>query len=486
MPKVIDKRKVLGGRGSVVLYGSGTSAGQYFYRELIKGTKNYKTRRIDGVSSMDEAEAACVEIAFELNKEPSPFALAWKGGNQDPSLTNRSERGYREATIIKRKPRSIPIAQAVKNWLKTEYDKADAELITKETANTKERTFRLFVLPFLENKGITITSQINSSTFEDYPVYRSSTTALKRLKELAIIKEWCRNYLVRNRYLDSELLLDKVTPLIPKTTIKQTDLMKNPAINPEDWKIIVDYVRDEWKLEPLNNVHKQLGWYFRNVFHHFILFAKNSGMSPEEILKLKWKQIEIVDEGRLNSKGEMVSWEVAYVRTIRSKTQRPREIPVNQARELRRWKAWIEEYMKENEFHNRTITKEDYVFGNAHHNFRPYAYGYYSKCWRQIRMKLKGRLSGHRFSPHPYTIYSMRSTFIEDQLIKGTPVMEVAEMAGHDIRETQRTYARLNLRRKGTELTLPTMGKRQSIGTKVDLFTDETDEPTTNTGYGDE
>ena len=34
-------------------------------------------------------------------------------------------------------------------------------------------------------------------------------------------------------------------------------------------------------------------------------------MSPEEVMKMKWKQIEIVDEGRINSKGEKVSWEVA-------------------------------------------------------------------------------------------------------------------------------------------------------------------------------
>ena len=70
MPKIADKRKVLGGRGSVVLYATGTSAGQFFYRELIKGTKNYRTRRIEGVSNMDEAEAAATEVAFQLNKEP--------------------------------------------------------------------------------------------------------------------------------------------------------------------------------------------------------------------------------------------------------------------------------------------------------------------------------------------------------------------------------------------------------------------------------
>ena len=51
--------------------------------------------------------------------------------------------------------------------------------------------------------------------------------------------------------------------------------------------------------------------------------------------------------------------------------------------------------------------------------------------------------------------------------------MEVAEMAGHDVRETQRTYARLNLRRKGTELTLPEMGKKRTESKPIDLFNEE-------------
>ena len=67
----------------------------------------------------------------------------------------------------------------------------------------------------------------------------------------------------------------------------------------------------------------------------------------------------------------------------------------------------------------------------------------------------------------------MRSTFIADQLMQGTPVMEVAEMAGHDVRETQRTYARLNLRRIGTELTLPEMGRKRFESRPVNLFSEE-------------
>ena len=82
MPKIADKRKVLGGRGSVVLYSSGTSAGKFFHRELIKGFKNYKTRRIECVSNMDGAEAAATEVAFALNKEPDPSIIF---GNKDKS-----------------------------------------------------------------------------------------------------------------------------------------------------------------------------------------------------------------------------------------------------------------------------------------------------------------------------------------------------------------------------------------------------------------
>lgn len=81
---------------------------------------------------------------------------------------------------------------------------------------------------------------------------------------------------------------------------------------------------------------------------------------------------------------------------------------------------------------------------------------------------MKGQLSGHRFSPHPYTLYSLRSTFIEDALLREVPVMEVAEMAGHSIVESQKSYARLNLRKKGKEITMPEFGKKKTRSTTTE------------------
>lgn len=453
VPKIADKRKVLGGRGTVVLYASGTSAGQYFYRELIKGTKNYKTRRIEGVSNMDEAEIAATEVAFELNKEPDLSIVFDKSSKSSQS---RHQRDYRTGQVVDRRPRKQRIEDAIDAWLAKEQERVDAGLISQGYLNARRNGLKNHLLSYLDHKLIIYTNEIDLNTFTDYPVWRAQTTPIARRQEIKWIKEWCLRYLVKNKYIDTDLVLDKA--FLPNVLVKQTDLMKNPAINAEDWKVIIDFVRDDWRLRPLNQENKG-AWFFRNMFWHFILFMKNTGMSPEEILKMKWRQVEIVDVGRINSKGVRVNWEVAYIRTIRSKTQQAREIPSNQARELRRWKKFLDEFISDKDL-AVNITKETLVFGQPHFGWNSFSYKHIGETWREIRREIGERLQGHRFSPHPYTVYSLRSTFAEDHLLKGTPVLEVAEMMGHSVVETQKTYARLNLRKKGREITMPELGRR--------------------------
>ena len=485
MPKIKEKRKVLGGRGVVIQHQDGTSAGCYFYRELIKGTKSYKTRKIEGVSSMDEAEQKCLEIAFELNKEPDLKLVIGNNPSTTTGATNgrNGTRDYFTGKVVGRRTKSQPIEIAMKRWIAQEQEKVDAGLLKQTTITNKELTLRLHILPYLQSIGVSQTNAIKIDTFDDYPLFRSNRTALLMKQDLALIKGFCRNYLVKNGLMNSDLLLDNA--FVPKKKIKQTDLMANPAINPEDWKVIIDYVRNEWRHKfKLNN--GALGWVGANIFWHFILFAKNSGMSGEEIMKLKWKQIEIVDEGRVNSKGEREKWEVCYIRTIRAKTQQAREVPVNQARELRRLKKWLEEWIEEKGAKEKgspstplSITPDTLVFGNPEKHFQPFSYGYFSNRWRddiyEPLMK-QGKLKGNRFSEHPYTLYSLRTTFIEDALMRGVPVIEVAQMAGHDIQQTQRHYARLDLRKRGREITMPAIGKKQMEGEVVNLFAQDEDE----------
>ena len=102
MPKILEKEEVLNGRGHVVLYGSGTSAGGYFYRELVKGQRSYRQRRIPGVSSMQEAVQAAVDVAFQLNNDkPDPQAAALIGRADS---TPQSRKTY-QSHIVTRQPR---------------------------------------------------------------------------------------------------------------------------------------------------------------------------------------------------------------------------------------------------------------------------------------------------------------------------------------------------------------------------------------------
>ena len=464
MPKIVEKQEVLNGRGTVVLYGSGTSAGSFFYRELIKGERAYRQRKIDGARTMEEAVAAALEVAFQLQREEADPAI--KEIFTKSSQRNTEPKRTHQTLTIGRRPRQQRIEDSIASFLKEEQKRVDVGLLKAKTKQQKAITLTRHLLPYLQEKGIYYTTQIKEITFKEYEIYRADATPLTRNSEITQIKDFCKNYLVKHRLIDADLLLSR--DFLTRGKVKQVDRMKNPAISEEDWEIITSYVRGQYRQssESLQNFRIH---YWRTLFWHFILFAKNSGMSPEEILRLQWKQIEIIDEGRVTSKGEREKWEVAYVYTIRSKTKQAREIPVNQARELRRWKKIQEDYLAERKSILQ-ITRNTLVFGNPNNDFKAYGYTNYQRSWREIREALKDKFRGHRFSKHPYTIYSMRSTFIEDHLLKGTPVFEVAEMAGHSVIETQKTYAKLNLRKKGREITLPKMGEKFSPRKQIDLF----------------
>ena len=465
MPKISEKYECL--NGSVVLYGSGTSEGKWFYREWDKTSKKYRQKQITDAVTVGEAITGAIDAAFVIKqeKEGSSELASLRSGviTDSTGIYQRKTQGtlVSRNTINNKREKRETINHAIEQWIIIQNERAEKGLIEPETAQAKANVYRTHMLRYLQMKGITWCHQIDRLTFDDYELVRAEATPLQRQNELKKIKHFCSGYLAKRGLIDPLLLLDK--EFLPKVKITQMDRMANPAINADDWKLIVDYVRDEWRPQVEDN-YNQRYWWWRTLFWHFILFSKNTGCSPEEVIKLKWKQLEIVDEGRINSKGEKVSCEIVYVQTIRSKTMQPREIPTNQAKELRRWRAFVLDYCSK---HNLPMPgKDTYVFGNPlpfgdRSGWRQYARASFYRSWREILDSLRGKLSGHRFSQHQYTLYSMRATFIEDHLLKGTPVMEVAEMAGHSVVETQKSYARLNLRLKGQQIASPTYGKKK-------------------------
>ena len=196
MARIAEKRKVLGGRGTIVLYEGGTSSGAYFYRELIKGTKNYRQKKIVGASTMDEAEQLVFSLAVEMNSQPD-FTFLEKGSSSTRSGVSDATNQPRKKKTIEmlvsstgRKTRSQPIEKALRLWLESEQEKVDAGLLATTAFIPKEATARLHIQPYLETQGVYTTNQVQLTTFDNYPIYRRATTPLTRQKELGHIKEW--------------------------------------------------------------------------------------------------------------------------------------------------------------------------------------------------------------------------------------------------------------------------------------------------------
>ena len=512
---------MLNGRGIVGRWDEGTSAGKYFYRERVTedGKRKYKYRVIEGVTTLSEAAEKAAEAAIAM-ATGAPTEAQQRASNNPLEALEASTRVQAQllGTIKQSKSSGISIEKATAEFMKFHDKRRRAEVIAEATYENKRGIIENHLTDYLNYKSITLTSQIKRTTFDDYLSFRASATRLVQQRECSVIGEWLK-FLDDHEYIDTRLLRGRT--ILPRVEVRMTDRMANPAINPDDWRAIVNYVRNEWRHEPLkgNGYQKVINrsWFYRNLIWHYILLSKNSGMSPEEVLKLKWKNVEIKDVGRISkSKRAQVveeiraegigvvldklpeeggvpldvenedidsnAWAIedamgreerliSYIYTIRSKTKEAREIPCNQGKELKRWMKFVREHMDEHKL-EWELNANSYVFANPWNEMKPVSLRRVQKAWRDINDKLtkEGKLKGHRFSEKHYTLYSMRSTFIEDHLLKGTDIFLLARIAGHDVKELMQSYERLDIRSRSKEITDIQYGKTKNEAKTVNLF----------------
>ena len=98
------------------------------------------------------------------------------------------------------------------------------------------------MLEYFEAKEIIYPSQIDSMMFQDHPVFGKSAMKATRKTELK-----CMCFLslfVPRGYLATELAMDKA--FLPHIRTFEDELDSNPAIQPDDCKIIYNYFRSEF------------------------------------------------------------------------------------------------------------------------------------------------------------------------------------------------------------------------------------------------
>ena len=526
MPQIVQQEKVLNGRGRIILYGSGTSAGKWFYKEKVAGKDQYKTKEIKGAQSIEQAREMVADVAIELaskkvsdritDKRLDPFDLV----SREEKLIRRKERFERD--VQKRENPKGNIEQIMNEWLTQEKKRMEGGSLTENSYSHKMYCCR-HIMAYIKMKKITLTSQITNSSFDEYIDFRLRTTDRRILiqRELSVLGEFIKSYLVKHRYLPAYLWMDG--QFLPKVILRESDKDANPAINSDDWRTIIDYVREVWRPQAYETAEGYKGdrrrnnigggartiW-FRNMFWHWLLIAKSTGMSPEEICKLKWKSVEIIDVGRISKSKAIEQYEelmselqaegnyrdveieppdldtnpsdwclnknawgreerlISFITTTRAKTGRIREIPCNLGYVFRRWKYFLEEEMKVK------VRGNDYVFGQVTNEMKKPDQRRIGQHWRWITDLLmdQGLLKGHKFSDRPYTLYSMRSTFIENHLLRGTDIFLLARMCGNSVKTIMDTYERIDIRKRTKEITDIDYGRKSQDAATIKLYSD--------------
>ena len=397
-----------------------------------------------------------------------------------------------------KKLRTQSIDLSVENYLKYEEERMESEIIKFRTFNNKRYTLNNHLIPYLLDIGITKTRQINDDTFSRYLIYRKGVTKLTLQMEISQIKDFLSNWLVKKRLIEPEVVSNK--KLFPEVKIKMNDLMSNPPISGKDWMVINQEIR-RWVKESIDMSNHRVNLW-RNLFWNFTMISKNSGCRPEELMKLKWRDVDVVDVGRISeskrqgeiedmkSEGiDVISNEnyddggwvegkesigreqrlISYITVTSGKTGQIREVPTNTGYVFVRWRDFLNSYYDKH-FTNEEVQGNDLVFGNVNNEGKPYYYTMFTKSWRTIRELVQDRLEGNKFSDEPYTIYSMRSTFIENKLVDGLDLFLLSRISGHDPKVLLKYYERMDIRKRSEEITAIHYGKRKKDYKTIQLF----------------
>lgn len=454
MPVIKEKQEVLDG----IVFCYEDRPETFFYRIYDKKTQKYRSKKVEGATTLTEASRKALAAHDYLRG--CSFSGASNGGNAERL----------PFTIASSSKSTTPYARLIDTYIDL-YVKKQQELclngfITEGTYNNKKVAIDKHLREYLKTKAILRTSELKVNTFDDYLIFRSQCSKLTRQRELQTIQQWVR------WLLKEEVVHPKLSQIeVPTERIGEEDLTANPAINPRDWDLITKTIRD-WKDEAVAHSRKGVHFY-RTLFHTFCLVMKNTGCRPSELRMLQWKDIEVLPltdeeeelrrEGKMNSKlTDKVA--TAYIFIKKSKTRSQREVPARVGRELRRWRDYTKEYLKEANVRS-CLTLDSFVFGNPNNEWRPYARNLFSNTWHNnVILPLAGQLRGHKMSDKNYTLYSMRSTYIEDNLLQegGCDVFLLATVCGHDVKILQKHYERINVRLRAGELTKIPYGKRDN------------------------
>ena len=453
MPAIHTKTAWLHGSGDLITYKRDPDA--WVLRCLIPGRKAYVTERIQGATTQEQAQQAAISVYARLAQ---PKVVTDRRG-VSARHSHTENISFEVITERSGKRLSRRIDECVKEFLSIQLDRVKCGEIREVTYENKERHLNKLLLPYLAYIGVSQTREIKPTTFDKYNIWRSRTSKSKlaRNTELTHFSMFFSHYLVRHRLIDPDLMVMK--GFMPYQKVEEEDLDANPAINPDDWRLITDSIHRYVKGAKWCNNYR-VG-YWRNLFWSFCLVMKNTGIRPAELKRVTWKMVEFEQELEPDGKKRWIAHIKMPARITKNK--KSREVPTA-GRGGDRLMAWLNFQIEYCEAHgHKPPSPNELVFGMPELDWSVHNPKEYTDAWALVKEGVSKPLLGHKFSDKPYTIYSMRSTFIEDCLIARKDVWLISRWCGHDIKVLMKHYERMDVRMRSDELTAIEYGKMKQI-----------------------
>ena len=428
MARIAETHEVLDGRGTIYRH---DGEQRWRYREYDQQKRKYRTGLITDARTLTEAKEKVIELV-----------LKWT--NTQPQLKPRTAPKKSELTI----------AEECQVWLKR---REEQQMLNdpEGDVNRIKNAMKLMV-EYLDTKKVKYAKQLKVDTFDDYLLFRKGKRKLTWKTELQHIKSFLVHHLRRKGLITNELAAEP--EITPKVKITDADLDANPSVSRRDYEVINLFIRGEWR-----DRHKhESQLYFKRYFHTYIHLLWNSGCRPGELLKLRMKDITLTNKPRYSESQEKVVDDHKLTIFIRkSKTGKQRHVPLtsNAADNLISFLKYQKRYLR-----NSLVTPkpESLLFGKPEHHFeRTYSYPYIESVWANIIKELNddGYLEGNKFSDRNVTIYSLRSSWIENMITKGTDVYLIAKLAGNSVAIIQKYYDRHDVLKRAEEIQHIQRGK---------------------------
>lgn len=395
----------------------------------------------------------------------------------------------------KSRSRSYLLETAMEEWLKErEDDVANGELSEGSLNTYRQRIFQR-ILPYAKKQGVKSIGDLTKNTFLDYKRHYQQITSKGRWNEKSdglsaqtINADISTLQSILKWMVSRDLLDPRLNPEFKKVRDRKDHREdSNPAFYPKDWKTLAGCFQDfiengvqyvETKPEhPALRAGMRLGPYVKTLEdykrrwrqQHFVLYVLwqyETGCRPHETNLIRFRDIEVRGEsGDGSIEGAEMGTGKILVR-INPKTKTGKRVVVARSLTYRLLVAWkgsaIAVVQQVNKAHNRSIEEglkrgklrdipaplsdDDLLFFNPFQQSGKrsnYTDIWYNKMWCEL---LEFCAERNKDFPQDavkrYTKYSLRSSHITHELLRGTDIGRIADNVGNSQSEIERTYKR--------------------------------------------